>query len=147
MTYKFRREDDDQIVEVDFATAMNQVGGMITLPDGVTARRCVYLEEQPERGERHKKVQAEVVSDTLGVSVDHVAAYRANAEQYGQRVEFVPDPTCEHWCKAKFPSWQDRDRYMQFRGMTDKNSRNGSGAVLSPAQFEQAKNRLLNADA
>ena len=146
--YLYRREDNDQIVEVDFATMMSQVGGYITLPDGVQARRCVYLESQEQTAaEKRIKVQPEIVSDTLGVTDKAVNDFRANAEQYGYRVEFKPDPTApEDFYEAHFPSWREKQRYAAFRGLPhDLNGRNGSGATLSPQTLERAKQRLLKA--
>ena len=145
MTYKFRREDNGDIIEVDFATAMSQSGGFITLPDGASARRCVYLENHDDyRSEKREKVQAEIVSDTLGVTANAVADYRANAAKHGYHIEFTPDPTSPYFYQARFPSWQEKARYAKFRGLgADRNSKNGSGAALSPAQFERAKQRLL----
>lgn len=142
MSYFYSREDNGQIVEVDFETAMSQQAGFITLPDGVAARRVHFEEHQQPSGER-KKLQSEIISDTLGVTDVKLDEYRQNAEQYGYRVEWTQDPHEPTYYQARFPSWKERDRYMRFRGLCDKNSRNGGGAALSADCLERAKQRLL----
>src|SRR5688572_23551202 len=93
MSYIYRRMDNDQLVTVDFATMLDQKDGFILLPDGVFARRCVHLEKQEKKKERKKgKLQAEIVSDALGVTCHQVDEFRATAKAQGHQVEFTPDP-------------------------------------------------------
>lgn len=145
MKYVARREDNGELVNVTFDQIMSQQAGFITLEDGTLAR-CVTVTDEWQRATKHKKVRVEIVSDTLGVTANRVDEYRENAKQFGYKVEFVPEPGCEHFCQAKFPSWHEKDRYMAFRGLCDKNSKTGSGAPLSPLLLERASQRLLDAN-
>ena len=64
--YKFRREDNGQVVEVPFEVMMQQdVAGYITLEDGVQARRCAHLEcrvVQDVKAGDHRFVIGEVLA-------------------------------------------------------------------------------------
>jgi len=146
--YIYRREDNGVLVEVDFETAMGQQGGYITLSDGVMARRCVYLEQDGKPVQNKPTttgITPEVVSDTLGVPQHQVHEFREDARRNGYSVEFTQDPDVPQFYQARFPSENEKWRYAGHRGLNDRNSRNGGGAPLSPAQFERAKQRLLEA--
>lgn len=145
MNYIFRREDNGQLVTVDWETMMQQSGGYITLDNGVQARRCAYLEEQepqPE-SERQIKVQAEIVSDRLGIPKHKVAEARELAQQYGHHVEFTPDPHEPTFCQARFPTWHARDEYAKWLGLSDHSSRNGGGSPLSGELLRRSAKRVL----
>jgi hypothetical protein len=147
MGYIFRREDTGRIIEVDFSMMMDQdAAGYITLDDGVQARRCVHLEDPrairignaPDRNPT-----PEIVSDAMGVTCNQVEEMRQDAAKNGIGVEFVRDPLEPTFYQAKFGSWKEWDRYRRHRGFTDNNGKNGGGATLTPAQFERAKQKIL----
>lgn len=144
MKYIFRRLDNDELIEVDFETAMSQVNGYITLPDGTEARRCVYLEKQAERAAKQKKLRHEIVSDTLGVTKHQLEESRKRAAAQGLRVDFTPDPTEPTFYQARFPSAKDYKRYADSFGFTDKNSRNGGGSPLSAELLKRSIQRVLS---
>lgn len=144
--YIFRRTDNDELVEVDFQTMMTQQGGYITLPDGREARRCVHLEQpddsdpQPKAGKR-KKVQAEIISTSLGCTARQVETFKRLAAEAKIPVEFVPQHTPHgvHFYEAKFPSWKARDAYAKHRhSSNDRNSRNGGATPLGEELYNRA---------
>ena len=148
MKYIYRREDSGETIEVDFETAMSQRDGYIQLPDGVLAKRCVYLEEADAEIIRKAPdgptipLKAEIVSDALGVTCNQVDEMRADAAKNGYSVEFTQDPHEPTFYQLRAPSWAERDRYARHRGYNDKNGLLGSGAALSAAQLEQAAARV-----
>ncbi len=146
MSYIYRRTDNDELIEVGFEEMMNQKDGFITLPDGVLAKRCIALELQKYGDEDTAKYEmlvpggrpAPLVSDAMGVTYHQVDEMRQDAMAHKLNVEFVQDPTEPTFYQAKFNSRRDWEQYVAHRGMYDKNSINGSGAMLSPAQYQKA---------
>lgn len=141
MSYLFLREDNDEVIEVDFATMMTMDSlGCITLKDGATARRVRTLEpsEAPRQG---IAVDAErpIVSDALGITHQQLESYRADLTRHGfSGVEFKPDPHCPGFYQAHFSGRQEWQRYIKHRGLHDRNSAHGSGASLSQADLDRA---------
>ena len=145
-SYLFRREDNGEVVEVDFATMMAQRGGYITLPDGVEARRCLHLEL--DRDGRRKRVGGRAVeraaidrphvSDNLSFNAKSLPKIQESVAQAGLRdkVTFVVDPQCPGRRQMKFARHKDFLRYGRHKGLDDRNGR--SGAVLSAYSLEQA---------
>jgi hypothetical protein len=144
MSYIFRC-DDGSIVSVGFEKMMESQGGILTLDNGTVARRVYGDEPHPCRTDKQIKVQAEVVSDKLGVPKHAVNYEMARAEELGLRVEFKPDPHTPEFCNAHFASWRDRDRFAASLAnpLVDKTSRNGGGQPLSPELLKRATERLL----
>ena len=141
--YLYRREDDGEVVEVDFETAMSQQAGYITLPDGVSARR-IYESTGEKSATPRTPIAAVPLSDAMGCTAAQVGEMASDAKRHGfTGVEFVQDKTEPTFYQAKFSSWAEWDRYRKHRHLVDKNSRNGSGAALCPATFERAKARVL----
>lgn len=146
--YVFRREDNGELIEVDWDTMMGQQGGFITLPDGVQARRCTHLENGEAKTTLQKSdagLHPKIVSDTLGCGQYQVEELREDARRNGFGVEFAPDPAVPEFYQAHVGSVAEWRRYIKHRGLFDKNGRNGGGATLSREQFERAKSRLLEA--
>lgn len=145
--YAFRREDNGEVVWVDWPTMMEQKFGFITLPDGVEARRCVHLEEQPESSSASAPKHAgsmPVVSDSLGFPVQALADRKAQLkvlkEQHGiQGIEFRPDPQQPHFYQVHCASENARDEYAAKRNMVNRTGTLGAGAMLSPALLERAE--------
>lgn len=147
MSYLYRREDNDEIVEVDFATAMEQRDGFITLPDGVLAKRCVHLEQQncPTVGQLTRdKVQAEIISDGMGFTAHCLPDMQKHLAETGIKgVEFVPDPHPEtNFYRVKCSSWKAWRAYLKSRGLVDRNSRNGGGQSLSSDLLKRTAERV-----
>ena len=148
MTCIFRREDNDELIELDFATVMERqdAAGYVTLDDGVLARRCIHLEQKAGRADRRAELDKPIISDTLGVTAHQLAEMEADRKAHGFRgVEFVQDAAEPTFYQVKCDSVASWRAYMKHRGMADRNSKNGSGASLSPALLERAKQRILAA--
>jgi hypothetical protein len=142
--YQFRRTDNGEVVDVDFSTMMTMdAAGYITLTDGVLARRINRPTMSRSVSDGTSVKQMPIVSDSLGFPAHQLAEMEANRQQYGLKgVEFRPDPTMPHFMQAHFGSRKDYLAYMRHRGMFDKNSRNGSGAMLSSSLLERTQRRL-----
>jgi len=152
--YLFRREDTGAVVTVDFATMMAQRDGFVTLPDGVSARRCIALELAREMQDhplpdaapsgKASTVERPIVSDSLGFTAHQLADFQADKELHKfTGVEFKPDPHEPTFYQVHFKGRDEWRRYCQHRGMTDGNGSLGSAALLTPGQFERARQRAL----
>jgi hypothetical protein len=145
MSYVYRREDNGDLVTVGFDEMMSQRDGYITLPDGVLAKRCVYLENHATAAkEKLIPLKAEIVSDNLGCTGHQVANFREDAQRHGfTGVEFTPDPHEPTYYQARISSVHEWRRYLKHRCLREKNSRNGGGQPLSPGMLKRASERLL----
>ncbi len=140
--YEFKREDNADIVSVDFETMMEQdSAGMITLADGVRAKR---VHSGPRRWGGSEKVRADnkpiPPSDALGFTAHQLQEFEFDRQRNGfTGVEFVKDPTYDKFYQVKCSSRGEWERYVRHRGMIDKNAT--SGTALSPKQLEAAAER------
>ena len=139
--YQFVREDNGEIVEVDFEKMMEQdAAGFIKLDDGVSARRVQDLPRH-EKKRRKKGVPEIPVSDALGFTAHQLAEFEYDRKSNGfSGVEFTPDPMCPEFYQVRFSSLKERDRYIRHRGMVDRNKT--KGAALSKGDFESARELL-----
>lgn len=81
-----------------------------------------------------------VVSDSLGCIGEQVAELQADAQLHGfSAVEFKPDPHVPGFYQAHCNSPDQWRRYVEHRGLDDRNSRNGGTATLTPELLERAK--------
>lgn len=146
MPYKFRREDNGQIVEVDFETMMDQDrAGYIKLTiDGqdVTARR-VHDEEKISASKAIMLNGAPpIYSDSLGCIDCQVDDFREDARKNGfTDINFVPDKdfadTGFYHIESSSPEqWK---RYEEHRQRPNTSSKNGGGTGHSRATIERSK--------
>jgi hypothetical protein len=147
VTCIFRREDNGELIELDFATVMaKQKDGFVELDDGVLARRCIHLEQQAERAAKRAELDKPLLSDSLGFTSHQLAEMEADRVKHGHvGVEFIEDSGVEGYYQVKCSSpaaWRD---YVAHRGFVDKNGSNGGGASLSPALLERTIKRILGA--
>jgi hypothetical protein len=140
-TYKFRREDTGEVVEVDYATMIQHSHGWITLPDGVTAKR---VREDAPRTVRTKIVtmgSRPIVSWNMGFGqhmLDHFEADRV-AHGYSD-VEFVRDPDVPQYFNVKCESRDAFNRYAKHRNLVNKS---GIGGVrLSAEELARAEEMM-----
>lgn len=126
--YKFRREDDGSIVEVDFETHMSQDrGGYITLPDGVKARRVNDFQTQKATVEKGNANQTPPPSDSLGFTVHQLNEFEEDRVRNGfVGVEFKPDPRCPEFVQVHFAGPKAREDYIRHRQMVDKGGSAGN---------------------
>lgn len=115
--------------------------GFLTL-DGVLYRRARDLESRPVASKPIPE-RTEIVSNSLGFTDHSLPAMREHLERSGVRgIEFVPDPEVDGFTQVRCSSEKAKRKYMQARGLFDKNSRNGGGATLSEKEFNDAKELL-----
>jgi hypothetical protein len=147
MTCIFRREDNGELIELDFATVMaKQKDGFVQLDDGVLARRCIHLEQQAERAAKRAELDRPIISETLGFTSHQLAEMEADRKSHGFRgVEFIEDKDEPNYYNVKCDSPASWRAYMAHRGLCDRNGSNGGGASLSPLLLERAKLRVMGA--
>lgn len=146
VTYQFRREDNDEIVELSFEQMMTQdAAGYVTLPDGVVARRVPTGNLRMRATAPQGAPKQKWTSENLGFG-DHVLA-----EMEEDRVrngftgtEFVRDPDCPEFVNVEFSSQRERARYMRHRGFFERNGRK-SGVTMTQADLDRAAD-LVNRD-
>ena len=129
-TYIYRREDTDELIEVPFSVMIEQEAGFITLPDGVSARRCLHLEiERDGKPERQKMAPAcdrEIVSDTLGFGQHQLDDFERDRQQHGfTGVEFIPDRDVPEFRRVKCSSQKEFERYLSHRGYVNQTGLGG----------------------
>lgn len=137
MTYRFKREDTGEILEVDFDTAMSAIGNAIKLPDGVYAIRVHDAKPDTVSVGPTLAVDAPMVSDTLGFGQHCLAEMEADrrAGKFDD-VQFRRDPKVPEFYQVHCDNRAAFLRYMKHRGYYEKNSLNGSGAMLSQEHLD-----------
>jgi hypothetical protein len=149
--YHFRREDNDKIVVVDWETMMGMDGlGCVELPDGVIAKRVRTSEKNLGKSPGPGFVNGPpIISDSMGFGEcqfhefqEHLDAAKKNDPRVGG-VEFKKDPIVPEYYQVHCDSPGSWKAYMRSRGFHDHNSRNGSGAMISAEQLEDAKRLIL----
>lgn len=145
--YSFRIEEGQRgagkIVTVSFERMMEAAHGFLTLPDGRTAKRIFpagsksVAKADPGAA---PKIAPKIVSDAMGFPVSAIKDFEADRVANGHTgIEFRPDPDVPEFVQVHCSSQAAKDRYMKHRSMHDRNSRNGSAAVLSDELMKQAK--------
>lgn len=140
--YPFRR-DSGEVVWVDFETMMESSGSFLEL-DGESLRRAYDLENHTKMDVETIIPRASMLSDSMGFTklglqdrVDHL-------KQSGIRgVEFKEDRDVPGFFQVQCDSEKSKMAYARSLGMADRNSLNGSGAMLSPEQIQGAKELVL----
>ena len=142
--YKFADVETGEVIGVGFAEMMGAKDGFL-FRDGRTYRRV------REKSTRTKcpsdRRPPKIVSDALGFGAHQLEEFEADRKVNKLRgVEFHPDPTEPGFIQAHFDSEDAKARYMRHRGAFDKNSKNGSGAMLSESHLEWARRKARNLD-
>ena len=134
--YEFRREDTDEIVEVDFADMMSATDGFLEIEPGVWAKR---INRPTVKKLEQREQRTAIVSDALGFGVGQLEEMEADRKAHGHHgIEFRPDPDVPEFIQVHCGSERAKSRYMEHRKFTDQNSRNGSGNILSERLIEDA---------
>jgi hypothetical protein len=145
-TYQFRREDNDEIVNVDYETMLSQdIMGFLRLDDGVMAKRVHTSHRVKLRGHDRDNAQYRThVSDSLGVGLHQVKEMEDDAKLHGfHGVEWKEDPTAGGFYQAHFDSPSEWGRYVKHRGLQDHNGITSANA-LGPGDFERHRLRVKN---
>jgi hypothetical protein len=149
VSYYFRREDNGEILEVDWTAMMNMdVAGYITLDDGVQARRCQRPSMRRKGEVPQGAAKFEHVSNiAFAVPPSAVESFADDAKRNGFNIEWKPDykgadadGTINSF-NAHIPLSQ-LNRYRKHRlgpDAFDKNSKNGRGAVIYADDIEKSK--------
>lgn len=139
-TYPFK-DDDGKIYKLTFAQVLESQDGFYEHPNGKMLRRCATGNVKSTARVDERK---EIISDSLGFPKRQLKEMQAHLELTGCRgVEFVQDKTEETFVQVKMDGPQAKAAYMKARGFSDHNSRNGSGAMLSELDLENAKELVL----
>ena len=134
-------DDDGNIYELSFEQMIEAKDGFFETDDGKILRRVRGNTVRVRKAERQR---TEIISDAMGFSYLQLPEMRQHLKDSGCRgVEFIKDKNEPTFMQVKCDSPQSWQRYMKARGMFDKNSKNGSGAMLSEKDFEDAKELVL----
>lgn len=140
--YPFRGEGGE-VVWVDFETMMQSSGSFLEM-DGKTYKRAYDLEEKPVPRSDKLIERASGLSDSMGFTKKILKDRVEHLKQSGVRgIEFKEDPHVPGFYQVQYDSERSKLAYARSLGMADRNSRNGSGAMLSPEQLDKAKELLL----
>jgi hypothetical protein len=94
--------------------------GHITLPDGVQAKRCVYLEqciEDQKPKAVHTGMNKHDLTFSLGFSKKQLPEMQEAARRDGLTgVEFYPDPQNSNMIGIRCGSEAEKERYIKHRG-------------------------------
>lgn len=139
--YLYRREDNGELVEVSWLVMIHQQGGYITLPDGVTARRCLHLETdrdgRPPPSEK-PHLDRPIVSDALGFGEHQLADFEEDRKRNRfTGIEFTRDPQVPEFFQVRCKSRAEFNRYTKHRGMVNRSS--FGGVRLTQADLDRAK--------
>jgi hypothetical protein len=142
--YPFR-DGDGGVVWVDFETMMESSGSYLEM-DGKTYRRAYDLEEKPKPKAEKVIERASMLSDSMGFTKGVLANRLEHLKATGIRgVEFKEDRHVPGFYQVQCDNERAKMAYAASLGMSDRNSRNGSSAMLSQDQLDKAKELLLRA--
>jgi hypothetical protein len=141
--YQFRIEAGQRgagkIVKVSFEQMMEAKAGFLTLPDGRTAKR-VYPPSEKTSTKIDPGATPRIVSDAMGFSISAIKEFEADRVANGHTgIEFRPDPDVPEFVQVHCSSQAAKDRYMKHRAMHDRNSRNGSSAIMSDYLMDKSR--------
>jgi hypothetical protein len=148
--YIYRRDDNDELVEVGWAAMIEQENGFITLPDGVSARRCLHLERERDALSQKAVIRRdegtkEIVSDAMGFPCRQLQDFEVDRQTHGfSGIEFRTDPTEPSFVQVVSKSPGEFQRYMKHRGFVDRN-KTGDKFFFAPGEFERAIERAKGA--
>lgn len=131
--YPFRSESSGDVIWVSFETMMTaDCMGVVSL-QGNRYRRARDLESapKPKPKARGQNAPKGIVSDAAGFLESQLPEMEAARKSSGCRgIEFLPDPSVPGFMQVHATSRSAFHRYLKTRGMIDKTSRNGSGAMV-----------------
>jgi len=142
--YPFRNVNDKSVVLVDFDRMMEMDAQGFLKIRGKQYRRARDLESQPVVTPAEPEARLDRVSDSLGFVVDCLPDMQTNLlESKVQGIEFKEDPHVPNFYQVHASSQGAMTKYMLSRKYHDKNSLNGSGAILGEKDFKDAR-ELVN---
>ena len=149
MSYQFRRQDNDEIIDVDFETMIEQdAAGFIEIEiDGqkVSAKRVHTKEKLQASKPIPMEIPPAIVSDSFGCVAEQVDEMRAQCKLHGLTgVEFKPDPTNDDprdpdFFQAHFSGPAELSRYRDLMNVHERNSTNGGAQHISESDLAQSQ--------
>lgn len=137
--YQFAFEDNGEVIDVDFETMMAMDAAGYVEICGRVARRINRPSVRRET-EQSGHQQAPMVSDSMGFIEAALPQWEQHRQEHGfKSVEFRPDPQVPGFVQVHFHNRAERERYIKARGLYDKNSTNGSKALLCPALLSRTR--------
>lgn len=101
----------------------------------------------PKKRERKVEKSVHVSDIAMCVLPEEVQVYEADAKLHGFNISWEPDRTSveddgtPNTYNPHIPL-SELDRYRKHRGMSDQNSKNGSGAMLPQGHLDEAARRV-----
>lgn len=142
-TVLFYREDTGETVTVPYGDALDMdITGRLER-DGIVLRkvRDRRPKADPVAVERTARNGRPIVSDNLGFGAHQFAEFEQDRKSHGfTGVEFVRDKDVPEFYQVKVSSRAEWDRYVEHRGMVDRNR--GAGAALSADGLREAENMV-----
>lgn len=80
---------------------------------------------------------------SLGFLKSQLPAMEEDRKRNGLRVEFFEDPAHKSFMGVRANTPEEMQRYIEHRGFYDKNSRNGSSAMVTEESIEQARQAVI----
>lgn len=145
--YPFRQTEGDnpgEVIRVDFETMMEMDSLGYLVLDGKTYKRARDLE--PNTDTKHEVLieRASMLSDSLGFTEATLANRVEHLKISGVKgVEFKEDRDVPGFYQVECSSEGAKMAYAKSLGMVDRNSRNGSGAMLDKYSLEKAIELVL----
>ena len=143
--FPFRSVSSDavSVIWVDFEVMMDMDASGFIEVEGVVYRRARDLEEDkalPALSPVERKVELERISDNLGFIDECLPEMKQHLKQSGLKgIEFKSDPDVPGFTQVHASSQAAMTRYMRSRQYHDKNSLNGSGAIIGAYDLEQSR--------
>lgn len=143
--YRGYMVNDEVTIYVDFETMMQQdAGGYITIKLGEHTYDFRRVRDPEKKIKADLELNKPLVSENLGFGFYQLDEHEAFRQRHGfMGVEFKPDPRLPQYYNVHFSGPAERERYIRARGMADGNSRNGSGAGITPDELAEAQRRAI----
>lgn len=134
-TYPFK-DDHGKIHKLTWQQMMEADQFGFTTINGVLMRR---VRDYSNETTHHVGSRPEIVSDALGFPQQQIGEMQEHLRQSGCKgIEFERDKAVPEFVQVKAGSHREFHKYMRSRGFHDQNSRNGSGAMLTKKDFDDA---------
>lgn len=139
--YPYRGEDG-KLIWVGFQTMMK--AGAFLERRGKTYRRAYDLERTIAKRSERLIERTSGLSDSMGFTKKGLEDRVKHLKKSGVRgIEFKEDPHVPGFYQVQYDSERSKMAYAKSLDMSDRNSKNGSGAMLSQDQLDSAKELLL----
>lgn len=140
MMYQFAFEDNGEVIDVDFETMMTMDAAGYVEICGRVARRINRPSVRREVEQVSDHVNAPMISDNAGFIEAALPQWEKWRQEHGFRsVEYRPDPQVPGFVQVHFHNRKERERYIKALHKHDRNSSNGSKAMLCPTLLSRTR--------